>query len=381
MATFRLDFVHSFIDARGKLRHVFRRNGHKTVTIKGRPSSPEFMDEYHALLERTGGTLPQNIGASLNKEGTIDALILRYVKHNTFIKGLALATQNMRRPILDHFRNFRTPSGRRYGANKLAGMQRHNVTAVLAGKTPNAQRNWLKTIRGLMAFGIEQGECTVDPSAGIKPDRGIKSAGHMTWKPPQIALYREHHVVGTTARLALELMLNVAARREDARKLGRQHMSFDADHQVWKLTWRPSKTLRSTGKTLTIPILPDLQAALDAMPKSNALSFLTTDYGQPFASAAAFGGKFADWCIAAGLKPVLCDDGKTRNYRAHGLRKAAMYTLYKAGGNVAELQALGGHGSIAELQRYIQEIEQDEQALSGMAKIVAAQAKGRTPNG
>ena len=107
MATFRLDFVHSFIDARGKLRHVFRRNGHKTVTIKGRPSSPEFMDEYHALLERTGGTLPQNIGASLNKEGTIDALILRYVKHNTFIKGLALATQNMRRPILDHFRNFR----------------------------------------------------------------------------------------------------------------------------------------------------------------------------------------------------------------------------------------------------------------------------------
>ena len=69
------------------------------------------------------------------------------------------------------------------------------------------------------------------------------------------------------------------------------------------------------------------------------------------------------------------------NYRAHGLRKAALYMLYKAGGNVAELQALGGHGSIAELQKYIQEIEQDEQALSGMAKIVAAQAKGRTPNG
>jgi integrase len=76
---------------------------------------------------------------------------------------------------------------------------------------------------------------------------------------------------------------------------------------------------------------------------------------------------------------VLCDDGKTRNFRAHGLRKAAMYTLYKAGGNVAELQALGGHASIAELQKYIQEIEQDEQALSGMAKVAAAQAKARTP--
>ena len=64
---------------------------------------------------------------------------------------------------------------------------------------------------------------------------------------------------------------------------------------------------------------------------------------------------------------MLCDDGKTRNFRAHGLRKAAMYTLYKAGGNVAELQ------------KYIQEIEQDEQALSGMAKVAAAQAKARTP--
>ena len=190
MATIKLHFVHSFIDARGKLRHTFRRKGHKTVTIKGRPGSPEFMDSYHALLEQTGGPLP-DIGISLNKPGTIDALILRYIKHDSFTKGLAPATQNMRTPILHHFRNFTTPSGRRYGSNKLAGMLRHNVTAFLAGKTPNAQRNWLKTIRGLMAFGIEQGECTVDPSAGIKPDRGIKSAGHMTWKPPQIERYRE----------------------------------------------------------------------------------------------------------------------------------------------------------------------------------------------
>jgi hypothetical protein len=60
------------------------------------------------------------------------------------------------------------------------------------------------------------------------------------------------------------------------------------------------------------------------------------------------------------------------------LRKAALYTLYKLGGTVAQLQALGGHGSIAELQKYIQEIEQDEQAVSGMALVAAAQSKKRT---
>ena len=40
------------------------------------------------------------------------------------------------------------------------------------------------------------------------------------------------------------------------------------------------------------------------MPNSDALTFLLTEYGRPFASAAAFGNKFADWCDAAGLEPV-----------------------------------------------------------------------------
>jgi hypothetical protein len=204
MADIKLDYVNSFYDARGKLRHQFRRKGHKRVTIKGRPGSLEFMDAYHALLEQTGGPLSvADIGASRTKAGTIDALIVGYLKHDAFKKGLAQATQAMRRPILDHFREFMTPSGRRYGENRLATIQPKNITAVLEGKTPNAQRNWLKALRHLIAFAIAQGECSVDPSADVRPLRGIKSMGHMTWKPPQIVQYRVHHALGTTARLAL----------------------------------------------------------------------------------------------------------------------------------------------------------------------------------
>ena len=55
MAEIKLDYVNSFIDARGKRRHQFRRKGHKKVTIKGRPGSPEFTEHYHALLDQTGG--------------------------------------------------------------------------------------------------------------------------------------------------------------------------------------------------------------------------------------------------------------------------------------------------------------------------------------
>ena len=378
MAVLNLDYVHTFYDARGKLRHVFRRKGHKQKTIKGRPGSCDFMDAYHALLAQTGGA--QNIGA-ISRAGSIDNLILRYLQSDAFTKGLGKATQPARRRILEQFREFETPSGRRYGDNRLWTMQTKDVAAVLEGKVPNAQIAWLKALRGLIAFGKVQGECKVNPTEGIKALKADKSKGHMTWKPPQIERYRAHHPLGTVARLAMELMLNVGARREDAYKLGHPHKSFDADHQLYKLTWRPSKTSRSTGKVLSIPILPTLQAALDAMPRSDALIFLLNEWGRPFASAAAFGGRFADWCRAAGLEPVQCDDGRVRNYRAHGLRKAALYTLYKAGGTVAELQALGGHASIAELQKYIEEVEQDEQAISGMAKVIAAQVKARTTSG
>src|SRR6202035_1948390 len=92
MAEIKLDYVNTFYDARGKLRHQFRRRGHKRVTIKGRPGSQEFMDAYHVLLGKTGGPLSvADIGASHTKAGTIDALIAKYRKHDDFTKGLSKA--------------------------------------------------------------------------------------------------------------------------------------------------------------------------------------------------------------------------------------------------------------------------------------------------
>ena len=65
MADIKLDYINSFYDTRGKLRHTFRRKGHKKVTIKGRPGSQEFMDAYQALLGKTDGAMPVgDIGAS-----------------------------------------------------------------------------------------------------------------------------------------------------------------------------------------------------------------------------------------------------------------------------------------------------------------------------
>jgi integrase/recombinase XerD len=371
VADIKLEYVNSFTDARGKRRHVFRRKGHKRVSIKGKPGSAEFMDCYHALLEKTGGTseVSSTIGANRTKAGTVNALAVALYKHDVFTKGLAKDTQGPWRRIIDHFREFKTPSGRLYGENKIATIERKSIAAFLEGKTANAQKNNLKAIRFLIRFAISQGELARDPTEDIdilKAD-GPKSTGHMTWLEPQIAQYRERHALGTVPRLALELLLNIAARRHDAHLIGQQH------NRNGKLSWRPHKTLRTTGKMLSIRIMPELQAAIDAIPQGiradGVLTFLVSDYGRPFASAAAFGNKFADWCNEAGLKPVRCDDGRTRNYRAHGLRKAALRALAHAGATGVELMAVSGHSSLDQVQEYLNEVDQERAAEAAMAKL------------
>lgn len=163
----------------------------------------------------------------------------------------------------------------------------------------------------------------------------------MTWHDEQVTQYRERHKIGTTARLALELALNVAARRHDCHVLGRQHLKNG------RLVWSPRRTQRTTGKQLSIKASPEFLAALKAMPKSDSMAFLTTDYGRPFKSAAALGNKMSDWCRSAGLKQVMCDDGKVRSYRLHGLRKCALTMLAHDGATGPELLAISGQSSLS----------------------------------
>lgn len=137
-------------------------------------------------------------------------------------------------------------------------------------------------------------------------------------------------------RLALELLLNIAARRYDAHQIGEQHVQISNKDGKKTLCWRPHKTLRTIGKMLKIRIIPSLQAALDAMPKPERetelpLAFLTNEYGRKFASAGAFGNRFADWCKQACLKPVLCDDWQG----------AELSRLWAAQGGIAGAGACG----------------------------------------
>jgi len=111
---------------------------------------------------------------------------------------------------------------------------------------------------------------------------------------------------------------------------------------------------------------------------ADVLNFLTTDYGKPFKSAAAFGNKFAKWCKAAGLKPVLCDDGKVRSYRPHGLRKASIHAFAHGGASDQELMAIGGWTDPRQLHEYLKEIEQEFLAQAAVDKLLKKRAEAKT---
>jgi integrase/recombinase XerD len=321
------------------------------------------MTAYQAALDRSR---PIEVGATRTKPGSIDALIADYYHSEAFTKALSPESQRMRRNILERFRAVN-------GGNQVITLRKEHVKKQIEGRPPFAQKNWLKTLRGLMLFAVAENYRGDDPTSGVKAVKPtVKSKGHMTWGAEQIAAYRDRHSLGTTARLAIELLLNVAARRGDAHLLGVQNIKGG------KITWRPGKTSRSTGRVLSIRILPELQAALDAMPpRSTSLALLLNDYGKPFASAAAFGNKFADWCVQAGLQPVVCDDGRTRSYRAHGLRKAACKALAHAGCTGPEIMAISGHSTLAQVQVYIDDFEADKMAEAAMDKLT----KQRTSSG
>ena len=340
MTRIRLKYVHEFVDRHGKTWHYFRRAGFKQVRLPRLPGSQEFMEAYQSALE---GAARIEIGATKSAAGSVGALVSAYLNSMAF-KDLAAETQRSRRGILERFRD-------EHGNKRVATLQREHVQKMVnsRARTPSAARNFLNTLRVLITFAVEGGMRLDDPTLGVKRPK-IKTTGWQTWAEEDIEAFQAKHPIGTQAGLAMALMLYTGQRRGDIVHMGRQHVRKGA------IEVRQHKT----GTPLTIPIHPDLQANIDAVPASH-LTFLTTSRGKPFRSAASFGNWFGDCCREAGLP---------KGTAAHGFRKAACRRLAEAGCSASEIMSISGHKSLSEVQRYCAAADQARMARQGMAAIL-----------
>jgi integrase len=332
----------------GLAYHYFRRRGFPRVRLPGLPWSPEFMAAYQRALDQSKRTA--------SKRGSIADVVARYIPdgatldvHNFphfHVQRWTDSTLETRRGILRKY-------AREHGHKPIASVTTDELTRLLASMPPGAAENLLKAIRGLMKWGLEQGEIKTDPSAGVKLKRS-KGPGFPTWSEDEIAQFEFHHAIGTKPRLAFALLLYTAQRRGDVIRMGRQHIRDGILHVKQ----------RKTGTELAIPVHPDLLEILDATP-SEHLTFIVNAWGKPF-TPGAFSNWFREQCDAAGLPKTLS---------AHGLRKAACRRLAEAGCSAHEIMSISGHVTLQEVQRYTAAADRARLAKRAMATVTKARPK------
>jgi integrase len=211
MTSIRLPYVHAFRDRPGKVRYYFRRAGFKQIPLPGLPGSAEFNAAYETAL----AGVPQEIGASRTKPGTVNAAIVGYYQSLAF-RELAAGTQAMRRGILEKFRE-------EAGDWRIATLPQKFIAHRLSRMKPVAARNWLKALRALLDFAKAEGFRADNPARDVKLPKH-KSESHHAWTDAEISQFEVHHPIGTKARLAFALLLYTAQRRGDVIRMGPQHI-------------------------------------------------------------------------------------------------------------------------------------------------------------
>ena len=242
----------------------------------------------------------------------------QYYRSNKF-KGFDPATQSDKRGILNRFcvtaGNLPYASFRKKDVE--ASQDKRRATAATADKL-------VKQLRALFVWAIKNGHATFNPAAGV--EKIHESTGWHTWSQAEVETYQKQHAIGTKARLALEIFLNVGARISDVAKIGRQH---EVEGRLRFVAWK-GRGKKKTRRTIDVPISTDLARALASTPTGD-LTYLVTDLGQSF-SIKGLGNKMREWCDAASLQ----------HCSAHGLRKASAVAMAESGATAPELCAVFG---------------------------------------
>jgi integrase len=273
-------------------------------------------------------------------------LCVLYYDSPTF-KRLDPATQSWRRRALDAM-------SERHGHKPVALMAARHIRMLRDERAdqPGAANQRLKALKALFAWACEE-KPEFAPQNPTWSVRKIKygSSGHYSWTPEEIAQYRDRHPLGSKARLALDLLVYTGGRREDAVRLGPQHV------RNRRIRFRQAKNEHRTPIDIDIPLHPELEATIAAVP-SGHLTFLVTEFGRPF-TPAGFGNWFRDQCDQANL----------HHCSAHGLRKATAAALAEAGATAHEIAAVTGHTSLEEIERYTRAARKKRLADSAMARL------------
>lgn len=326
------------VDRHGKVRFYYRQKGQKKILVSGEPGSPEFLAAYEAA--RTGRA-PAAPSVQRVAAGSFSFLVQAYYNSKEFKIEIGESWRNTQRRILDKLNKV-------IGDKPFASIQKRHVLDWLDARaeTPAAANDLLKALKSLFKFAVARELASVNPVIDIKKIR-YKKQGFHTWTVEEVRQFEAYWPIGSTPRLAMALLLYTGLRRSDVVLLGRQHITQGQFHMK----------NQKTGMEVDLPILPELQAVLDASPTGH-LTFLMTSHGKPYV-AEGFGNAMRDWCDAAGLP----------HCSAHGLRKAGATIAAENGATDRQLMAIFGWKNAEQATIYTEKAERRKMARSGMGMI------------
>jgi len=330
-------------DRHGNVRVYVRVPGRHKVRIKVSFGTDEFIAAYNAAVS---DHVEAPVQAREAKAGSFRHLCVQYYRSATF-KRLDPATQSWRRRALDAI-------SEKHGHKPVALMTARHIRMLRDERAdqPGAANTRLKALKALFAWACEDMPeiAPQNPTAGVRKIK-YASDGHHSWAPEEIAQYRDRHLLGSKPRLALDLLLYTGGRREDAVRLGPQHV------RNGRVRFRQAKNEHRNPIDIDIPLHSELKASIAAMP-SGHLTFMITEFGRPF-TPAGFGNWFRDQCDQANL----------HHCSAHGLRKATAAALAEAGASAHEISAVTGHMSLEEIERYTRAARKRKLADTAIARL------------
>jgi len=339
MVAIKYPYLYRDFDRHGNERYYFWRKGQRKIRVRELPGTEEFTARYHELLQASESDKfnpPPGGRAKALIPDTWQWLCVQYFRSEKF-QGLEPSTQTNKRRMLEA--TFDEPispeASETFAAFPLIRMKAKAIRVLRNRKASRAEaaNGRLKAIRAVFAWAIEEELISSNPAREVARIR-TDSSGYHSWTMEEVEKFERHHAVGSKARLALAILLYTGVRRSDLVRLGRQHVQ-----DGW-LHFQQYKNRNRHPVDMQIPILPELQRIIDASPTGD-LTFLVTDYGQPF-TPAGFSNRFRQWCNQAGLP----------HCTAHGLRKAAAAIAAENGATEHQLMSIFGWQTIKEAERY-----------------------------
>jgi integrase len=333
------------VDRHGRTRWRFRVKGFNCY-IPGVYGSVEFRAAYEAALTGAKG-----INRSTTPRGTVAWLVEQYLGGPKY-RNLSDSRKRSIRGELDWLRGVA-------GDLPFALLGVEHVEALMGEKAgPSAANTVKKNLSMLFNYAIKYEYGITHNPAKYAERMKENPDGYHTWTEGEIDTFLAKFGPGTKARLTCLLVLNTAASRQDLAAMGWQNV------KEGRIAYRRGKT--HVGADL--PILDDLKAELDLLPRS-AMMLLCHGKKQLPYKPETLGNWFRKQCKAAGVPGSL-----------HGLRKAGATRLADAGASPDEIRAYLAHATNQEGATYTKKADRARLADSGLAKVTGAKSEQNLSN-